>query len=87
MRLEEITDKITQTIKSFLSTRANRISTVIGLIIIYLLINNRPELNSFIRWLFNDAFRKLIEQIIDNDQFVSAIAGAVAVYLIGTKKF
>lgn len=87
MKLDGITNKIIQATKSFLSTRANRISTIIGLIILYLLINNRPELNSFIRWLFNDAFRKLIEQIINNDEFVSAIAGTAAVYLIGTKKF
>ncbi len=85
--MKSILDKALEAIKCFMSTRANRVSTFIGLVLLYLLINNRPELNSFIRWLFNDAFRKLIEQIIDNDEFVSAIAGALAVYLIGTKKF
>jgi hypothetical protein len=81
MKLDVITNKITQAIKCFMLTRFNKVSTLIGLILLYLLINNRPELNSFVRWMFNDPLRKLIERIFENDHFIEAmVLGLVGLF-------
>jgi len=56
-------------------TRIFKLSTVCGLIILYLEIFHHSELNS------------LIDKIIDNPNFITALVGAITAYLVGTKKF
>lgn len=71
----------------FFKQRAYKISTIIALLFTYLLIFYHQEFTSFIQFLFNDALRKFVENLVNNDTFVTGIAGGLIAYLIGTKKF
>jgi hypothetical protein len=55
--------------------RVFKLSTACGLGILYLEIFHHAALNS------------LIDKIMDNPDFITALVGAITAFLIGTKKF
>jgi hypothetical protein len=78
---------IAKAVRSFIKHRVSKVSTVIGLVLIYLLCTSRSELADFVKWVMNDALRKLLSNIVNDSNFITIISGALAAYLIGTKKF
>ncbi len=68
-------NKILEWFKFHWQKRIFKISTGIGLALLYLEIFHHSALN------------QLIDNVIDNPNFITALVGAITAFLIGTKKF
>lgn len=64
-----------------------RWSSAIALIVLYLDIFHNAALMEFVNYLFNVLLKKLIENIVNDADFVKAIGIGLSAYLFGTKKF